>query len=361
MGKALWEETPILTSNGWSTMGNLKVGDYVYDENGNETLIIDKTTRQLNRRCYEVEFMHGEKIIADAEHDWVIIDSNGKDRTITTEQMASLPPRKTSKSSLGVKIKKSSHIDFKSNTVLPINPYDFGIWLGDGFSRTNKMTIHIDDYYEYKNNINLTEKKFRKGSTTCVDTILLDVDKNKLKDMNQIKNKHIPESYLFTSLNNRLELLRGLMDSDGSVEKNGVCRFYQSNLSLITDVRLLLSTLGIKSTIRSKETGYKTAYTLAFVYNENDIFKLPRKLERQYNNLNHKKNYHFYIRSITEVDSVPVYCITVDNPTHLFLAGKTLIPTHNCVINETLITVRNKSNGEVMSLTIEEFHKLNKE
>lgn len=175
MGKALWEETPILTSNGWSTMGNLKVGDCVYDENGNETLIIDKTTRQLNRRCYEVEFIHGEKIIADAEHNWAV-------------------------------------------------------------------------YYKNEN--------------------------------------------------------------------------------------MVVNTLELKS-----------IFDNIVIHNTHNI----------------NDTEHFYIRSITEVDSVPVYCITVDNPTHLFLAGKTLIPTHNCVVNDTLITVRNKNTGEVMSLTIEEFHNLNKE
>lgn len=357
MGKALWEETPILTSNGWSTMGELKVGDYVYDENGNKTKVLYKTERQIDRKCYSVNFVHGDSIIADAEHEWVVT-KNGKVVNVTTEGLFNnIKPRRTSKFSSGYKISTPKALYFPSIEV-PINPYDFGLWIGDGFSVHNKMTVHVEDYNEYRKFTNLTEGKLRKNSLTCIDTKFENFSVSDLKELGVYKNKHIPENYIFNDINCRLELLRGLMDSDGTVEKNGTCRFYQSDYRIITQVRELLSTLGIKSTLREKPTDCKMSYILSFVYNDNAIFKLNRKLERQYKNSNNMCNYSYYIREVVEVPSVPVYCITVDSPSQLFLAGKTLIPTHNCTTGDTTITLRNKQTGMVVRMNISEFHEM---
>jgi chorismate-pyruvate lyase len=101
---------------------------------------------------------------------------------------------------------------------------------------------------------------------------------------------------------------------------------------------------------------YKTAYTVHFVCNDFDVVKLSRKLERQYKNKNHVKNKRIYIRNYKIVESRPVYCITVNDDEHLFLAGRSLIPTHNCSEKNTIIKVRNKKTGEIIEMTFEEFH-----
>jgi hypothetical protein len=119
------------------------------------------------------------------------------------------------------------------------------------------------------------------------------------------------------------------MDSDGTCEKNGVSRFYQSNEKFIDQVRLLLSTLGIKSTKGKTQTTHKDAFTLCFSEKNIDVFHLSRKLERQKKLLDHPKNKRIYIRDIKQVESLPVRCLQVDNRDHMFLCGKTLIPTHN--------------------------------
>lgn len=66
----------------------------------------------------------------------------------------------------------------------------------------------------------------------------------------------------------------------------------------------------------------------------------------------------FEIESITETDSEPVYCIEVDSPSHLFLITESMIPTHNCVVGETEVTIRNKHTGEVQEITLHEFQKM---
>ena len=354
MGKALSADTHILTPNGFVKMQDLHIGDYVYGADGKPTKIINKTERQTNRTCYRVDFHHGDSIIADAEHEWVVYDGTlRRTETFTTKELIHrLDVNKRNGQS--VRIKKSEPIVFEPQEV-PIDPYELGMWLGDGFSGLNKVTCHVKDYNEFKQLVDLTEGSFRKNSKTCIDFKLKSFDTAMLKEHNLYKNKHIPKEYIFNSIHVRQELLRGLMDTGGSIEKNGVCRFYQSDYQIIKDVRLLLSTLGIKSTLRSKETGFKVAYTLCFVCNDFDVVKLPRKLNRQYVNTRHVKNNFFYIKTIEEVESVPVYCIEVDNEDHLFLAGETLIPTHNCVSGDTSIRVRDKTSGEVLELPIEEF------
>lgn len=361
MGKALAGDTPILTSEGVKTMKEIKIGDTVYNELGQPTKVISKTSEQNNRECYAVNFRHGETIIADGEHLWNVGIRDKDGLILTTKDIESFMANYSHKPSnrrCPVRIKKSNIIEFDEREV-PIKPYDMGVWLGDGFSLTNKITTHIDDYYEYMKLMDITEGKFRKNSTTCIDFKFNNFSMHDLRRLNLIKNKRILNEYIMNSSEVRMELLRGLMDSDGTVEKNGTCRFYQSNLDLITDVRFLLSTLGVKTTLRSKYTGFKTAYTLCFVCNEFDVFKLPRKLSRQYLNKSDKKNDNFYIKSIEKVDSVSVYCIEVDNPTHLFLAGNTLIPTHNCVMGNTMITIRNKNTGEVKTVSFKDFHEDN--
>lgn len=356
MGKAISGETNILTPNGFVKMKDLMIGDCVYDESGNKVNVINKTNAQLNRKCYKINFSHGESIIADENHDWVFFDSSmNKIITRNTKEMKDrLAINKKQGQSISIPLSKP--IEFESKSVL-IKPYDLGVWLGDGFSKTNSITCHIDDYNVYKDIMDVSTARFRKGSKTCVDFKFNSFNVFDLESLNLRNNKHIPLNYIFNSLHVRQELLRGLMDTDGSIEKNGVCRFYQSDERLANDFRLLLSTLGIKSTISKKTIkGCKDAYTVRFVCNEFDVVKLPRKLSRQYVNKNHQKNKRFYISSIEDVDSVPVFCIEVDNDSHLFLIGDTLIPTHNCSTYNTIITVRNKKTGVVETISIGEFY-----
>ena len=352
MGKALSGGTQILTPDGFVLMEDIQVGENVYDSNGKLTKVTFKTDVQYNRTCYKVKFIHGEEIIADADHEWMVIDKSGEEELYTTEQLLHYK-RINARHTSGIKINLAPAVPFDKKEV-PIDPYTLGVWLGDGFSISNKITTHIDDYEEFSKLLMTEGMKFRKNSTTCFDFKLTDITCAMLKENDLYKNKHIPKDYIFNDFNTRLELLRGLMDTDGSVEKNGVCRFYQSDLNMIKDVRLLLSSLGIKSTLKSKETIGKMAYRLCFTTSDFDVFKLPRKLERQHINKQNIKNKRFYLDYIEQIESEPVYCIEVDSETHMFLAGETLIPTHNCTLGDTRITVRNKRTGEVMEIEMSE-------
>src|SRR5574343_246116 len=228
-------------------------------------------------------------------------------------------------------IKYHDPID-SEHIALPIDPYTLGLWLGDGNKTDGRINSNSDDYESLVNILkdetisNFTRSKFcgfgGRFTIYCLS--------GKLKKLNLIKNKHIPDIYLKGSLNQKLELLRGLMDSDGNCNsKNGSCQFYQKNLSLINQVRTLLSLLGIKTRLGSKIINGETYYKISFATTRFYVFNLPRKRKNQDLCKNHPKNSRDYIKNIKKVESVPVKCIQVDSEDHLFLCGETMIPTHN--------------------------------
>lgn len=333
LGKGLCLNTPILTPVGFTNIRDLKEGDTIFGQDGKETKITHITEIHNDLKCYEIEFMHGEKIIVDEEHLWNITLKN-KDYLVNTIELVEKFNKYKNKST-SFHIKHCDPIEFHEKQV-SISPYLMGLWLGDGTSSNGEMTCTRDDYEIYKEKITslgyqVGEFKPIKESEVAGRFKIIGF-KQQLKDLNLLNNKHIMNDYLFNNIENRVQLLCGLMDTDGSAAPAGFSQFYQSNEKFIDDVRFLLSSLGIKSTKSMKKTGFKDAFILTFSTSRFEIFSLPRKLQRQKNLLNHPKNLRIYIRDIKEIKSVPTRCLQVDNEDKLFLIGKTLIPTHNSTI-----------------------------
>jgi intein/homing endonuclease len=332
-GKALALDTPIPTPEGWTTMGEIKVGDIILSPNGRPVSVTMKTETMYNHSCYKLYFDNGEEIIADADHLWEVNSSywtSGK-KILRTQDIANVYEKKTkNKRGLGVQgsyyIELAKHIDNFIDGELPINPYLLGVWLGDGYSADGRVISHKDDFSYYKTKI---EVEHFKEQDNCIRFKCINLYQ-KLKENKLLKNKHIPQKYLRASYSDRLELLRGLMDTDGSVKPNSRSfEFYQKNYELIEQVVELLSTLSIKSKVRVKKINGCLYYTISFTTKE-VVFNLPRKINLidKFKSTRIQDKRH-YIQKIEKVDSVPVACIRVDSEDHLFLCGKTFIPTHN--------------------------------
>jgi phage terminase large subunit GpA-like protein len=387
-GKALALNTPIATPTGWSEMGEINIGDVVFDENGQPCHVTAVSETFTDHTCYKLTFSDGAEIIADAGHLWTVDNNrhyhNVKKETITTNEMEK--NFKHGKNNIyAIPVAKALQIP---DVNLPIKPYTLGAWLGDENSASAQITQHyldaphliskiqkdgydisIDDtksawilkldhsgirngiclrghnifktgIYK-KNNADRCAECYRQGSKNSQYGFVMDEVINrtffyKLKSENLIKNKHIPDRYLRSSFEQRLELLKGLMDTDGTInKKSGRCSISSSYPALANGIMELITSLGLKPTAYIKKTYRKDSCCISFTaYSDTPVFSLQRKLALQPER-NGRRILESTRRRVVNIElskTVPVRCICVDSESHLFLAGREMIPTHNSEI-----------------------------
>lgn len=334
LGEALALDTRVPTPSGFTTMGELKVGDVIYGGDGNECTVTKVYPVLENRPCYEMD-ISGQKVVADENHKWLTEDFLCRVATSST----TYPDRKTRKTpqvrttgeikNTLKKYNQNNHAIRVTEVVgsesdLPIDPYVLGYWLGDGTSKSSDITAHPDDqphllgelsragYDPLNGNICKYNVKVRSG-------LFSDLRVNGL-----LRNKHIPEEYFTSSVEQRYELLRGLLDSDGSCYKNGYAEFSNNSRELADGVYRLLSSLGVRAQMQKPDGTGNISVTFS---THKPVFKLPRKRNRV---REYRRQDEFrYIRSVEPVDSVPVRCIEVDSSDHTFLITDSYIKTHN--------------------------------
>jgi len=264
MGKALSLDTAIPTPDGWTTMGNLRVGEEVLDDHGQPCTITYATPVQHNRRCYEVEFDDGSVIVADADHQWFAVAreigaQRWEPRVVTTQRMLDEGVHGPGERRPNWHVPVAQPLDLPDQD-LPVEPYVFGCWLS--------------------------------------------------------KLEHIPDQYLRASHKQRQDVLQGILDTDGGVTNGlGAVELCLANRALLEQVRELVCSLGCKpGPIRARSIPtVDGTQSSAFRFRCTPLGRMARHA----------------ITAIRPVASVPVRCITVDSPSHLYLAGESMIPTHN--------------------------------
>lgn len=338
---------PVLTPTGYVPMGSLKVGDLVMNPNGSPVRIGD-IVEQGTTEIYEVEFQDGRKVRCGANHLWATC-RNGKKFYImrTVDYMKrKLKQGSPGKEHYPYKIPELNPLNFDERPIT-VDPYVLGVLLGDGyicgdqvrFSTADKFIVEelqrrLPDYIiEHKEQYNYVIKSKVQGINEL---------NRQLKDLKvKVKSydKFIPENYKFTSIENRFELIRGLMDTDGSVT-NGACSFVSTSEQLIDDMIFVLRSLGIRCK-KSKEISGRNNVDFnngnysdtrphweLTITTEEDIFKLPRKLEK----IRKDRKYNYKgigIKSIRKTGEFEKQrCLCIDNENHLYIT-KDFIPTHN--------------------------------
>jgi deoxycytidine triphosphate deaminase len=348
-GKALALDTPIPTPSGWRSMDDLKPGDLVFNERGEPTAIVATTAPMLGRPCRELTFSDGQRIVADADHQWVTVDKNGRryGRSIakirTTNEIA-----RTLRvnGELNHQVPLASPVQYPSRLDLPIEPYTFGAWLGDGTTTKAEITSADPEVLEQISGDGFTVRPLSYaphlyriggvGQTRDVTTGRYARNgsiSSRLRTMGQLGGKFIPRAYLEAGVGQRLALLQGLMDTDGFVDDvAGRCEFTNTNEGLADGVVELAASLGFrpfKSVGRAMLNGvdHGPKYRVKFTP-DRPVFRLPRKLARQ---KPPDARYHRFraIDVVRDVPSVPVRCIQVAAPSGMFLASRSFIPTHN--------------------------------
>lgn len=328
-GKALPLDTPLPTPHGWTTMGAVLPGDYLLDAEGQPTMVLGKSGVQYGRDVYRLTLSDGSTVEADGEHLWTLLKRGGsrtREVTITTREVVDTL-RHGTRGDLTYSVQNSLPLGLPE-AELPLDPYCLGVWLGDGTSDAASITVADGEILSHFVSAGFPVKKWSGPYTWGIGNGF----RGLLRSVGVFRGKHIPAPYLRSSFSQRLALLQGLMDTDGTCLPGGQCEYYGTSPLLIANVSELLHTLGIKhrvsegrATLYGKDCGPKWRIKFNAPFH---VFRLPRKRDRQRTTLR-PSTLRRVITSIVQIPSVPVQCVYVDNERHLYLAGHSFVPTHN--------------------------------
>jgi hypothetical protein len=338
-----WEamalDTPLPTPGGWTTMGAVKRGDELFDESGAVCRVVGKSPIYIKRPCYRLTFDNGTSVVTDACHKWRVEE---KAKLVTAGILWESKTLTTKELVVGKHCVLVAKPLQTADSELPIDPYFLGVWLGDGTSTTAQIHAGHADAAEMRKNleaIGLDVGEARGGGRNCA-VFTIHGQRARLASMGLLKNKHIPTAYLRASAPQRMALLQGLMDTDGSISALGQCEFTNTNPRIAEGFAEIMNSLGIKCVMRVRKrmkmyVGETEAHAVADAHQFNfttyqPIFRLTRKLDRLgLRKAEPKRTNRHRIVKIEPVDSVPVQCLEVDSASHLFLAGFGMVPTHN--------------------------------
>lgn len=383
--KALALDTPVPTPSGWTTMGELKAGDYVLGINGESTEVLGTSEVFTDHDCYRLTFSNGETVVADAGHLWVTkarVDQPGRRTRKGMTHGSSVMTRARTTEEIYATLTFGTRGD-RNHTLampealdgelvqLPIAPYTLGAWLGDGHSAGARLTGHVEDaeladYIRADGYPVITTPRANRPSILChslTDGVRgggagkSNCFQAQLRRMGLLKNKHIPAVYLRASLSQRLALLQGLMDTDGTISKTGMVISFTTTLEALADGMCeLLATFGLKFMRHASPmmccgravpgVAYRVQF-MAFA-DELPVFRLQRKLKRMRLRPDGRnaRSRTVQIVSCERVPSVPTRCISVAADDKQFRFGRTMLPTHNSTLSSGLGLFMLAADGE---------------
>ena len=356
LGKMEPVSSLIPTPNGYKKMGDIEAGDYVFGENGNPIKVLN-TYPHKGKEIYKVTFSDGTFSYCGLEHLWKVTTKTRETRkqpwvVMSLEEMLKhgLQYNSASRENKGLKkvnkykIPVCEPVEYSKKEYF-IDPYILGICLGDGNMCNNGINISIPDFeietsekikaclnegYTLSINRSASCPRYRiiqdgkgrnNGYITEIKRLGLNVHGN---------NKFIPEEYKLGSIEQRISLLRGLMDSDGSIRNGNKIGYYTNSKQLAEDVSELVFSLGgiarISGYEREKNGKKRIEYHVRIQIKMNP-FSLQRKAEKY--SLTYKKYCVKYIVS-AEFDHIEdAKCLMVDSDKHTYLTSKNYIVTHN--------------------------------
>ena len=354
-GKAMPKDTLIPTPDGERLLGEIKVGDFVFDRKGHPTKVLGVYDRGV-RRCFELTFSDGRKTRCCDEHIWPCYTSKKNLKNLTLQEMMEKGIRISAKSGARFRMPINGCVEF-SEKELPVHPYILGVFLGDGCCKERYLTLSSNDLpvvekvaklldatAEKLSENNYSWRFMKGGKAITTKEVFGDIASWVMRGSNE---KAIPAYYLHGSRDQRIALLQGLFDTDGSVssKSNGLASFSTTSSELYAGVSYLLRSLGLPTSTSSKavcrgrvkQNGTCSTDYVVRTHLKPDQFDVCFSLPRQIEKLKavfgafkrpSKCTERVALTDVREIEPCEQVCILVDNPEHLFLANDFLV-THN--------------------------------
>jgi hypothetical protein len=342
-GNCLPVETPVLTPFGWKPIGELRPGDSVVDPEGQPSSVVAIYHRG-RQQVFNVDTGFGS-VEATADHLWKVrLVGTGKDAVLTTSQI-----RERVERGQRIRLPEITPPDLDSGGMRFLDPWLLGYLIGDGsLSRdgcchfttvdpeiVEKVRSSLPEGHEARDNGDGTWRIVSTGSKNLV-----------LREIRELglactaPHKFVPDAYRWAPAKDRLEVLRGLLDSDGHVDASGRIEFCSVSETLARDVQFLVRSLGGKCGVNRKPRVFYTSPTqrtpkqargawrcqnIRFADQTTVAFTLPRKVARL-----RVRGWlrGWSVRSVTPTRETDVACIEVSAPSHLYVT-KDFLATHN--------------------------------
>lgn len=336
------DDTPVLTTSGWKKHGELQVGDQVFGLDGKPVSVAKVWPPVM---CTAKAVTRTEIIVCGDTHLWPV-KSRPEHNYVNKQacELIGLNKRRT--------LPRPKPLDYGQSSKLPIDPYWFGLWLGDGCKNVSDIrcghgyTAHCESTpYSFARSVDQQGNYFYHYRHQGLRAALV--------ELGVLRNKHIPRLYLSASYEDRLQLLAGLIDSDGDKSMK-LLRFANTNQRLMDDVRELIASLGMtcnnSEIVNCKGSlsigGYERNFDCMRLSFTPNVFVPCRVKYKQ------AAPIKAHERGVTFAYAKPEECgwgrcITTSAPDGIYLVGKTLMPTHNCFdLAGQLIEKMNAGDGD---------------
>ena len=359
---SLSSDTLVPIPGGWVPLGDIQPGQEVFDPFGNPCKVT-AVCRPVEQEVFRVIFHDGAHLLAGSQQPWSTLTHALRFRIhVKRFQLQDWAPRLMCATTEDIRnclrydrgrlLRESMHSIPLPLTLklperhLPIHPYLLGLWLGDGTSGAAVITCHIKDEDHYRERASAAGERWRimRDVNNVLSCSLTRGPKplfsERLRELNVFKNKHVPLIYLRSGETQRLDLLQGLMDSDGYIDEiRGGAEFTSTSETLAKGVKELLLTLGQKATLsKGKATlngafisdKWRVHFTPTIM-----VMSLPRKAQRLTKLLEARSARRLtrlnqrYIRAVKPMGVRPTICLAVDSDSGMFLAGEHMIPVQS--------------------------------
>lgn len=361
-GKAQPLSSLIKIPGSWKKMGDIEIGDIVTSWDGKPSKVTG-IFPQGEKEVFKVTFKDNRSTIVENEHLWNSYKKDDKRWKIrNTKELQRILSLKSSK--IYIPLCKSEDIE---DIELPINPWLLGYILGNGGISSKKVMISTSDSFIVDKIKNIVESIGLQLKHICEnDYRIVSHDRNNTIMKNLINlglfgcnaySKFIPQIYLNSSTEQRMELLKGLMDSDGTCDKSGSIRYSTSSVKLSEDFQYLVRSLGGIAKISKKYPTYtykgikkegKVNYNINIrIRNPYDCFSLDRKRNRTSNNGQYCKNLKLEITKIESIGFEETQCIMIDHPDHLYITDDFVV-THNTTLAKILCNECDIEKGDIL-------------